>query len=58
MSKNDQTTYRLDRHFSKLLLVKIDTDFTVSGRLITRKKLPQNAGKFGRISWQKAAVLE
>lgn len=37
--KNDRVRVRLDRHFSKVLLVKINEDFAVSGKLVDRKQL-------------------
>jgi hypothetical protein len=48
-----QTSVRLDRHFSKLLVVKISSDFEVSGRLVKRADLPKRMGKNLRLSWEK-----
>jgi hypothetical protein len=39
------------RHFSKLLVVKINQEFQVAGRMIDRKLLPKRAGRFLRIRW-------
>ncbi|MCL5776449.1 hypothetical protein M1105_05540 [Limibaculum sp. FT325] len=49
---SDEVTIRLDRNFSKLLIVKIDEDFEVSGRMIDRKALPRSTEKFIRVSWE------
>ena len=46
----EQTRVRLDRHFSKLLIVKIDDDFEVSGRLVKRANLPKRKGNNLRLS--------
>ncbi|MCB1391445.1 MAG: hypothetical protein KDK12_20230 [Rhodobacteraceae bacterium] len=39
------------RNFNKLLVVKIDADFAVSGRMIDRKALPKRPGRYQRIRW-------
>lgn len=39
------------RHFSKLLVVKINGEFQVAGRMIDRKLLPKRTGRFLRIRW-------
>lgn len=44
-------TVRLDRHFSKLLVVKVDADFEISGQLVERKKLPKVSGNVLHIHW-------
>ncbi|WP_170787069.1 hypothetical protein [Ruegeria lacuscaerulensis] len=55
----EQTSVRLDdRHFSTLLVVKIDADFNVSGRLIKRTNLPRRDSKNIRLSWDGLADLE
>ncbi len=46
-----QISVRRDRHFSKLLVVKISDDFEVSGRLLKRIDLPKRSGKILRLSW-------
>ena len=51
-NNKEQTSVRLDRHFNKLLLVKISTDFEVSGRLVERQNLPRRTGKNLRSSWE------
>ena len=38
-------------NFSKLLVVKIDESFQVSGRMIHRKELPKRAGRYLRVRW-------
>ena len=45
------TSVRLDRHFNKLLVVKISEQFEVSGRLVRRADLPSKTGKNVRLSW-------
>ncbi len=37
--KNDAVVVRLDRHFSKLFVVKINEEFEISGKLVDRKTL-------------------
>ncbi len=51
VNSKEKTKVRLDRHFSKLLVVKIDDDFEVSGRLVKRANLPKKAGNSLRLSW-------
>ncbi|MDD9718844.1 hypothetical protein PVW48_18955 [Dinoroseobacter sp. PD6] len=49
---DDQASVRLEnRHFSKLLVVRILPDFSVSGRMIDRCDLPRRGGKALRIRW-------
>lgn len=50
-NNKEQTSVRLDRHFNKLLVVKITNDFEVSGRLVKRANLPKRTGKNLRLSW-------
>jgi hypothetical protein len=38
-------------HFNKLLVVKINEDFQVSGRMIDRKDLPKREGRYLRVRW-------
>ncbi|AMY72081.1 hypothetical protein AKL17_1p0080 (plasmid) [Frigidibacter mobilis] len=38
-------------HFNKLLVVKINEDFQVSGRMIDRKDLPKRDGRYLRVRW-------
>lgn len=52
-NNKERTTVRLDRHFNKLLMVKISDEFEVSGRLIKRADLPKRTGKKVRLSWEK-----
>ncbi|WP_217353466.1 DUF6998 domain-containing protein [Ruegeria arenilitoris] len=57
--KNTQSvTVRLDRHFSQLLVVKIDECFEVSGLLVERSKLPKVGGKALRIDWDDLVQVE
>jgi hypothetical protein len=51
VNKKAQTLVRLDRHFNKILLVKISDDFQVSGRILKRADLPKKSGKNLRLSW-------
>lgn len=51
VNNKKQTSVRLDRHFNKLLMVKISDDFEVSGRLMKRADLPKRTGKNLRLSW-------
>lgn len=44
------------RHFSKLLVVKINAEFQVSGRIIDRKQLPKRSGRYLRIRWDDLPV--
>ena len=48
---NDTITLNLKRNFSKVLIVKIDSDFEVQGRLIDRKALPKVKGNSLKLSW-------
>lgn len=49
--RSQSVTVRLDRHFSKLLVVRIDHDFGVAGVLLDRRQLPKGGGKLLRIDW-------
>ena len=40
----DTITLNLKRNFSKVLIVRIDVDFEVQGKLIDRKALPKVKG--------------
>ena len=44
-------TLNLRRNFSKVLIVKIDCDFRVQGKLIDRKALPKIKGDKLRLDW-------
>ena len=48
----DRVSVRLDRHFSKLLVVKINERFEVSGRLVDRKSLRKTSGKVLNLTWE------
>lgn len=56
--KNDSVSVRLDRNFSKVLVVRITTGFEVSGRLIDRKSLPKSGGSVLRLTWQDLSQCE
>lgn len=49
--KSQSVTVRLDRHFSQLLIVKINEDHEVSGKLVNRSKLQKAGRKVLRIDW-------
>lgn len=49
--RNDTITLNLKRNFSKVLIVRIDADFEVKGRLIDRKTLPKVKGDRLRLNW-------
>ena len=49
--RNDTVTLNLKRNFSKVLVVRIDADFEVRGRLIDRKSLPKAVGQNLRLKW-------
>ena len=46
------------RHFSKLLVVKINAEFQVSGRMVSHKQLPKRSGRYVRIRWDDLALLQ
>ena len=48
----DTITLNLKRNFSKVLIVKIDANFEVQGRLIDRKALPKVKGDMLKLNWQ------
>lgn len=56
--KSDSVTVRLDRHFNKILIVKITEEFEVSGKLIDRSGLPKPQGNFVRLTWQDLKQFE
>jgi hypothetical protein len=43
-------------HFNKLLVVKINGDFQVSGRMIDRKDLPKGSAQKFRVNWTNLPV--
>lgn len=49
--KNDTITLNLKRNFSKVLIVKIDSDFEVQSRLVDRKALPKVKGDTLKLNW-------
>lgn len=48
---NDVIALNLKRNFSKVLIVKINADFEVRGKLIDRKALPKTKGNRLMLSW-------
>lgn len=50
-NRHDRVTLKLDGNFSMLLLVKIDQDFNVTGRLVDRKALKRTTGSPLRLTW-------
>ena len=55
--QHDTIEVKLTGHFSKLLVVKINKDFEISGRLVDRKNLPAKAGKKLRLRWHELKNL-
>lgn len=49
--KNDTITLNLRRNFSKVLIVKICSDFEVQSRLVDRKALPKVKGDTLKLNW-------
>ena len=49
--KNDAITLNLKGNFSKVLIVKINADFEVQGKLIDRKALPKIKGDTLKLNW-------
>lgn len=47
----DEVNVKLSGNWSKLLVVKINEDFQVSGRMIDRRRLPKRKAKFLRVKW-------
>jgi hypothetical protein len=47
----DQIALYLKRNFSKVLIVKIDADFEVRGKLVDRKSLPKVKGDKLTLHW-------
>lgn len=52
----DEVVVKLTGNFSKLLVVKIDQDFQISGRMIARKNLPTTNRSFLRVKWSDLPV--
>lgn len=52
---NDEITVNMKGNFSKILVVKIDQDFQVSGKLIDRKVLPKSNRDIVRVCWSDIA---
>ena len=52
---NNRVTINLERNFSKLLIVKIDANFDISGKLIDRRALPKAKGSQLRLDWDQFA---
>lgn len=53
--KNDEITVNMKGNFSKILIVKIDQDFQVAGKLIDRKVLPKSNRDIVRVCWSDIA---
>ena len=47
----DEVIVKLSGNWSKLLIVKVNEEFQVSGRMIDRKMLPRRRAKFLRVKW-------
>lgn len=48
---HDQVVLNLQRNFSKVLIVKIDAEFNVHGKLVARKELPKVKGDRLTLRW-------
>lgn len=57
-NKNDRVAINLSGNFNKLLVVKINEDFEISGRLINRADLPKSKGKNLVLRWQDIVSLK
>jgi hypothetical protein len=49
--RKDEVIIDTSRHFSKLLIVKINAEFQIAGRMIDRKHFPKVNGRYTRIRW-------
>ena len=49
--RSDIVEINLDRHFSKVFIVRINEDFEISGKLVDRKDLPKSNGKKLKLPW-------
>jgi hypothetical protein len=47
----DEVEVNMARHFSKLLVVRINEEFEIAHRLVARGSLPKSSGKRLRIRW-------
>lgn len=47
----DEVYVKLSGNWSKLLVVKINQDFQVSGRMLDRQGLPKKRAKYLRVKW-------
>ncbi len=54
----DEVEVDTSRHFNKLLVVKINESFQVSGRMIDRKDLPKRSGRYLRVRWSDLPIPE
>lgn len=48
---DDVVTLNMGRNFNKVLIVKINEDFEIRGKLIDRKSLPKTIGARLRLDW-------
>jgi len=48
---NDRVVLNLARNFSKILIVKINEDFEIQGKLIDRRSLPRGSGERLVLDW-------
>ena len=56
--RKDGVIVDTSRHFNKLLVVKINADFQVSGRMIDRKQFPKGNGRYAHIHWSDLPVQQ
>lgn len=52
--RTDTVEINMARNFSKVLIVRINDEFDISGKLIDRKSLPKAKGKI-RVSWSEVS---
>ena len=48
---HDRVKINLAGNFSKLLVVKVNADFEVSGKMVDRKRLPKSGGQNLNLTW-------
>ena len=48
----DEVRVKRSGNFNKLLIVKINEDFSFEGQIIARKNLPKGTGTHVRASWK------
>lgn len=56
-NRHNRVTVSLEGNFNKLLIVKINEDFRVSGRFVDRKRLGKTKSKIVRLTWDSLSDL-